>query len=336
MNILYQCNDKYAPYCGISVTSLFENNKDADSICVYILDDNISDINKNKFSILAEKYDREIKYIETQPLISKMKELGIPTYRGSYTTNMKMFVNEFIADDVDRLIYIDSDTIVSGSLSDLLAVDFNGKPIAMVLDSLVEKYKCLVGLKEEDRYFNSGVLLFNVKQWKEQKCTEKIIEHTKKVRAQYSAPDQDLINLNIRDDILLLSPKFNMQPALYMFDLKTYFKVFNNPSYYSMSEIEETKKDVRIYHFFRVMGEFPWHKDNLHPFNDLFDKYMKISPWADYIKQPSQASAVFSVEKLMYKCLPKPVFAQLFKMSHEFFMAKSNKMSLKQENNKLM
>ena len=28
MNVLYQCNDKYAPYCGTSITSLFENNKD--------------------------------------------------------------------------------------------------------------------------------------------------------------------------------------------------------------------------------------------------------------------------------------------------------------------
>ena len=37
MNVLYQFNEKYAPYAGVSITSLFENNKNADEICVYIL-----------------------------------------------------------------------------------------------------------------------------------------------------------------------------------------------------------------------------------------------------------------------------------------------------------
>jgi subfamily B ATP-binding cassette protein MsbA len=34
MNVLYQFNEKYAPYAGVSITSLFENNKNADEICV--------------------------------------------------------------------------------------------------------------------------------------------------------------------------------------------------------------------------------------------------------------------------------------------------------------
>ena len=42
MNVLYQFNEKYAPYAGVSITSLFENNKNADEICVYILGENLS------------------------------------------------------------------------------------------------------------------------------------------------------------------------------------------------------------------------------------------------------------------------------------------------------
>ena len=335
MNILYQCNDKYAPYCGVSITSLFENNKEAKSICVFILEDEIKDENKEKFNSLAKKYGREIHFISTERLIQKMKDLGIAPYRGSYTANFKMFINEYIPDDVDRLLYIDSDTIVDGGLTDLFSVDMGGKPIGMCMDSLVGEYKKCIGMENVEKYYNSGVLFFDVKEWKNQKCSENIVEHTKTVRAHYPAPDQDLINLTVREDIVQLPIKYNMEPAVYMFDLKNYLKTFNHP-YYSVEDIEEAKKNVVIYHFFRVMGEFPWHKNNLHPFNELFDKYLSISPWSGYEKNESGISFVFKIEKLLYKFLPEQIFIRLFKMSHEYFMKKSNKMSLQNEINKLM
>lgn len=84
------------------------------------------------------------------------------------------------------------------------------------------------------------------------------------------------------------------------------------------------------------MGEFPWHKDNMHPFNDLFDKYLAISPWADYEKEPSGIAWVFKVEKLMYKYLPEFLFIRLFHLSHIYFMKKSYKLGLKSENNRYM
>lgn len=336
MDILYQCNDKYAPYCGVSVTSLFENNKDAGNIRVFILDDGIADENKQKFFLLEEQYGRTVEFVETAPLIEKIKALGIPPYRGSYTTNFKMFVSEFIPDSVSKVLYIDSDTVVTGSLSDVFALDLGDKPIGMVMDSLVGSYRRLVGLKGDDRYFNAGVLFFNMAMWKKQRRTERIVEHTKTVRAHYPAPDQDLINITVRGNIYCLPARYNLQPALVMFRLGTYFKVFRNPMYYSSEEIEAAKADPRIVHFFRVLGEFPWHKDNLHPFNALFDQYLAISPWKDYIKQPSGVSVIFAIEKILYKILPDFLFAVIFNLSHEYFMKKSNALSLKRQNNKLM
>ena len=94
-------------------------------------------------------------------------------------------------------------------------------------------------------------------------------------------------------------------------------KEFDNSAY-------KAKGDEKIIHFFRVMGEFPWHKDNMHPFNDLFDKYLSISPWADYEKESSGIAWVFNAEKLLYKYLPESLFIRLFHLSHIYFMKKSN------------
>lgn len=336
MDILYQCNDKYAPYCGVSVTSLFENNKDADNITVYILDDEISETNKEKFRILAKQYNRTIVFLETESIIKSIDSYGIPTYRGSHTANLKMFINEYIPDSVERLLYIDSDTVVGGSLSELFQTAMEGKPIGMSYDSLVTGYKKSLGILEDEPYYNSGVLLFDVNLWKEQKRSEQIIRHTQEVRAHYASPDQDLINVVIGKDILPISAKYNYEPAYEMFSLNNYYKTFKNPCFYSVEELNKAKSDVRIYHFFRVMGEFPWHKGNMHPFNNLFDKYMYISPWNDYIKQPSNAPLIFKCEKIAYRVLPECIFIKLFRLSHEMFMKKSNKLSLNNENSKLM
>lgn len=336
MNVLYQCNDKYAPYCGVSITSLFENNKNSDRISVYILSDGIEKDNLDKLQLLAAKYNREIVIIETEQIVQKMKDLGIPSYRGSYSANLKMFVSEFVLDNLDRLLYIDSDTVVTGDLSEIFELDIKSSPVAMSQDSLVINHKSDIGFNIEESYYNSGVILFNIEEWKKQHCTERIVEHVKNIRAHYPAPDQDLINVVIKDDIFELPPEYNMEPAYYMFSAKNYYKVFRNPSFYKKEILENAKGNEKIIHFFRVMGEFPWHKNNMHPFNDVFDQYLALSPWADYEKTSANISIIFKAEKLLYKILPKCVFIRIFKLSHEVFMHISNQKSLNNKNNNLM
>lgn len=143
MNILYQFNDKYAPYACVSMTSLFENNKAAQAICVYILGEELSEESVRRLKSLAGNYGRRLVFVDTKELVEKMKSLGMPTYRGSYAANMRLFVDYLFeegkgkcADDgsletadkcgefegenrPSRLLYLDADTIVTGSLEKL-------------------------------------------------------------------------------------------------------------------------------------------------------------------------------------------------------------------------
>ena len=56
MDILYSSSDSYAFLTGISILSLLENNRECDAIHIYIMDNHISDINKNKLRFLAITY----------------------------------------------------------------------------------------------------------------------------------------------------------------------------------------------------------------------------------------------------------------------------------------
>ncbi|MBR5376284.1 MAG: hypothetical protein IK139_03295, partial [Lachnospiraceae bacterium] len=183
IDILYQFNEKYAPYAGASIASVFENNKHLDEIRVFILGEDLSQNTKDRLSGFAAGHERKLIFIDTEELLEMMKDLGMPSYRGSYAANMRLFAGSLPQIDSERLLYLDSDTIADGRLDELIDHDMKGLPVAMILDSLVRKHKLRLGFTEEEPYFNSGVMLFDLKEWRERKCSERIAEHVKNVRA---------------------------------------------------------------------------------------------------------------------------------------------------------
>ena len=79
-----------------------------------------------------------------------------------------------------------------------------------------------------------------------------------------------------------------------------------------------------IYHTYRFLGEFPWHKGNLHPNTKLFDKYLLESEQHNYIKKISKVTLLFKIEKILYKVLPHTLFFVLFKKVQEISFYKQN------------
>lgn len=336
LNVLYQFNEKYAPYAGASITSLLENNTHFDRIDIFILGEGLSQFSAARFRSLSAKYGRSLTFVHTENLIALMKEMNMPSYRGSYAANMRLFLSFILDDNVDRLLYLDADTIVTGKLNELCTMDMGDHPIAMCLDSLVRKHKKRLKFDMADFYYNSGVILFSMKKWREKHCSERIADHVKNVRAWYPSPDQDLINVVLKGEIMKLSPRYNIQPAYLAFPLKSYFRTFGGKGFYTPDELRSGLVSPVIYHFFRFVGEFPWHRNNVHPDNDLFDKYIALSPWSDYVKQPSDTGITLKLEKFLYKRIPRRLFIRLFRIAYEDFIKKANRDSLKYKTNRMM
>ena len=336
LNLLYQFNEKYAPYAGISIFSLLYNNQYMEEICFYILGEGLSEESKEKIENLVLQYHRKVIFVGTNKLISKMKEMDLPAYRGSYAANMRLFVDEVIDESVDRILYLDSDTIIDGSLSELAGTDLQGKTIGMVLDSLGSSHKSQIGLSDQEDYFNSGVILFDLRKWREKEYSKKIVSHVTDQRNNYPAPDQDLLNIICRGDIARLDMKYNFQPIHMAFSGKQYIRVMRPDVYYSLEQIKWAKEHTVIFHCFRFLGEFPWHRNNLHPFDKDFERYLMKSPWKDYEKKEAEVGMIIRIEKVLYRVLPAPVFLPVFKIAHALFIYRSNRDALQNKTNKLM
>ena len=318
LNVLYQFDNKYAPYAGVSITSLLENNRDFDHICIYILENGVSEENKILFMKTAQKYQNcEIKVVETDALVAQMKQWDMPSYRGSYAANLRLFFDFLIEDDIESLVYLDSDTIITGSLRNLVETDIENCALGMVVDSLGRKHKKYLGLENEKYYYNSGVLLYNTKKWKELECSKRIAEHVKNVRSHYVSPDQDLLNVVLKGKISPLPTSYNYQPVYCLLTDQQYLRIFKKEGFYSKQEMQEARENVCIYHTYRFLGEFPWHKDNCHPNNNLFDYYLEKSLWSDYVKQDANTGAVMKLEKILFKILPHTVFFRIFRLIYD-------------------
>lgn len=329
MNVLYQFNELYAPFAGTSIVSLLENNKE-NEITIYILGENLSENSISRFEKIGRDYDKNIVVKDTKEIIEAMKVWGIPSYRGSYAANLRLLLPYFLDETVKRVLYLDSDTIVNSSISDFYEMPLNDKTVAMVLDSLGSSYKVkYLGLKKSDYYYNSGVVLYDLEKWREKEYSEKIIEHVKLGNSHYASPDQDLINVICKEDILRISPRYNFQPVHMVYSTRIYFNCYGQKGYYSAEEIETAKKNVVIYHSFRFVGEFPWNEGTRHPYKDMFNYYLKISPWRNYIGQPADISFFMKIERFLYMILPKSIFLKIFIISHNIYL--NNRPEIKKE-----
>ena len=67
MDIVYASDNRFAQILGVSLLSLFDNNSDAD-LSVYILDDGITNENKEKLLSIAQKYNRGLKFVSIPDL----------------------------------------------------------------------------------------------------------------------------------------------------------------------------------------------------------------------------------------------------------------------------
>ncbi|MBR5361600.1 MAG: hypothetical protein IK123_11990, partial [Lachnospiraceae bacterium] len=141
INVLYPFDNNYAPFAGISMTSLLENNRDAGCIRIYVLGFDLSDDNIERLRATAGKYNREIIFIDPKPVEEFIKTLDMPSYRGAVVAVARLLVTRFIPDTVRRLLYLDSDTVITGNLGGLIDADLGGKPVGMVCDSVAGDYK---------------------------------------------------------------------------------------------------------------------------------------------------------------------------------------------------
>lgn len=281
----YAASNEYSEYAGISILSLLENDTERIIKKIYLLSFGISEENKKIIEGIIKKYNVSFECIDAINVMKGVfEQISLDLFEGSFATYARAFISEIIPMYDEYVLFIDSDTIVNRNIEELFRYVFPGiekKAIAAVIG--VNQY--VVGNEEKylangnTIYYQCGVLLYNMQQWKANCCTEKIIEFIKKNGTHYLYADQTIINNSLSNDLMMaIPPKFNYWAHGFR-GLRIKYEM-SRGRFWTKEEIEEAITNPVIIHY---KGQIlhPWLEGNLSSFSSCFDYYRSETPWAN-------------------------------------------------------
>lgn len=229
------------------------------------------------------------------------QDYKLPTAHLNYATYFRYLIPNHTEED--RVLYLDSDMIVTQDLSDLFELDMQGYPVAAVED-----------LPTTSDKFNAGLLLIDNKKWREEDVVTQLFDLTAQHHHEVYG-DQGILNLAFHDNWYRLPLTYNLQ-------------VGSDSQQFTLGDMvwyDLFKGKPAVIHY--TTGLKPWHQHHFNRFREdwwfyyglswddvILRKYPTEEGWSALVSTPPYQTAIYTnsvnlheVEKLI-KALPQVNF----------------------------
>jgi len=272
--IFFSCDENYIPFLSVTIKSIIDNANSTTFYNIYILHTNIS-LSSQEIILNAQTKNIKIYFVD---VYSKIKSIAkkLDDVRDYYTRAIffRLFIPS-IFKEFDKAIYLDCDIVVLTDIKKLYDIELNENILGVVVDDVVannEDFKVYtkeaVGVDAKD-YFNSGVLLMNLMEYRKEKIEEKFI----KIMTEYNflsvAPDQDFLNFICQGRVKYLDKSWNLMPV--------------GPKF---------NEHINLIHYNMFMK--PWHYDIM--YEEYFWKYAEKTEYYDLILEKKKNYSASSKE----------------------------------------
>lgn len=254
MVVVVASDNNYASILGCSLCSLYINNMNVDSIFVYVINDNISNENIKVLNKITDKYGRKIIYIEPPNISEKIAVKGTL----NVSTYYRLFLCSLIDKEIEKVLYLDCDTLVIGDLSKLWNLEMKNKWIAGVLDITGQYARESVELKKTDVYVNAGVLLINLKRWREEQIELKFSKYLASKNGTVEYNDQGVINHVCKGKKIIINPCYNYTVPYNRYMRSDLIKITGYDEFYSAEDLKLAREHPIIVHFAGYPFNRPW------------------------------------------------------------------------------
>jgi len=215
--IFYAVDDGYVPFLAVSIHSLIENSSKEYYYAIKVLYTNICEENKKKIL----KYERDnvkIEFVDLNYYIEEIKDKLFTRDYYTKTTYFRLFIPN-IYPQYNKVIYLDSDTVLLGDVAELYLQDMGSNLVAVVPDDIIQNEEIfqeyvekVVGVADYRKYFNAGVLVMNLDEMRKSKFQEKFLYLLETVKFAV-VQDQDYLNRLCKGRTKILENGWNRMPV---------------------------------------------------------------------------------------------------------------------------
>ncbi len=271
VNVVFISDENYIQPTIIAITSLLKNKTDS-KYRIYVIGNNVTEKSRDLLLSLNDS-DDEVIYLETENAYKNMSAQGLKANLSANVTALIKFDLANILSDVDKVLYLDGDIIINRDLKELYNVRLKENYIAAVNNYYPLSHIQRLGLKSQHDYYNTGVMLMDLKRMREDGMCSKLVEYRNNCYNKFM--DQDAFNVVFAGKILTLPLIYNMR-----FDCIAYpnfDEIIHD--YYGMQEgitCRELVERSVILHF--CTKQKPWIYQ-IPFFSELYLGYYNISPY---------------------------------------------------------
>lgn len=284
--IVCVCDNHYAILLAALIKSIEVNHKSREVIEFFIVEDDISRLNKDK---IDKSFKSELIIIHWLAMKNCLPESArIPIDKSSLPLNIytRLFIPHFIPDKVKKVIFLDVDMIVLEDISVLWDINLGNNIVAAVQDQFIQivsrwggisNYEHF-GIPPNNKYFNAGLMVIDIEKWNKAGITDKVIDSIFQNSAVAQFQDQYGLNAILAKDWHELDPLWNR--FAYSEDERPFLIHFTGRKpIYKSYEFSERYKQL----FFEYLDQTAWKnykpitetKRYLKKISNLFEKYRK-------------------------------------------------------------
>ncbi len=202
------CDENYAPYVAIMMLSALTSTPNT-PIIFHLINCSIDPASVSKLQRLVSAHNGQLEVYHPNDSLYQ----GLPTLRYGEAVYQRINLPEYIPQHIERVLYIGADTLVLGNLGELWRVDLQGHLVAAV-ENLSPRACQDIGFARTE-YFNSGVLLIDLKGWRREKIHHQVTDYARENAHRLQYVDQCSLNAVLRGRWLRLMPEWNQQSDIY-------------------------------------------------------------------------------------------------------------------------
>jgi lipopolysaccharide biosynthesis glycosyltransferase len=214
MNIAFCINTLALPGLGVTISSLIRNCSNTNRLEIYFFCFNLSDKAKSKIESLLvdEDFKGQSYFVDFNP---EVEFSSFNSLHGDWTAYGRLLLANYIS--ASKILYLDADLVIEVDVLKLDDFSFDNYFLAAVSGGKIKDtlgknfYINEAGLSGDLDYFNSGVLLIHLDEWRFQNITAKCLEIGRKLQGKFPAQDQSILNIICQGNFAKLPSLFNCE-----------------------------------------------------------------------------------------------------------------------------